>query len=104
MLLSGDADIFLIDASAFEAMTTVVATPEVAVADLIADYPRGDNLVDLTDMLDNVLGGSAQAVAPASVPADTAVSSLADSVELTGLTGVGNTITILYDDGATAVL
>jgi hypothetical protein len=74
-------------------------------ADLIADFAPGAETLDLTGLLDSLLGGPAdQTGAVLTVEAATAepvqVEPVADdgAVEFAALFGIGHTITILFDE------
>ena len=76
-------------------------------ADLIADFAVGAEIVDLTGLIDSLLGGPAEAVADARIPAGAgatmepaqpAPAAGEGANELAGLSGIGHTITILFDD------
>lgn len=91
-------DVFVVDASALGGLT---------LADLIADFAPGGEVVDLSGLIDSLLEGPA--AQPGVEPARATANGGADgaqvaptpgemALEFAGLSGIGHTITILYDD------
>jgi hypothetical protein len=101
-MASGDGnDVFVVDASALGGLT---------LADLIADYAPGPEIVDLSGLIDSLLEGPAGQPGAEAAPVITSTGTDAEQVvsapgettlDLAGLSGISHTITILYDDTLT---
>jgi len=94
-----------------DVVVDATAVGDLKIADLIVDYAPQAEAVDLTGLVGSLLDGSAgqPGTQPGAAPAQEAVIAATQAVatpgesalELAGLSGIGHTITILYDETPT---